>query len=862
MSKKTPMDLQYDSIKENHKDKILLFRLGDFYEVFHDDAIEVAQKLNIALTQRHGSPMCGFPYHALEQYAYKLVDAGYKVAICEQVEDPSQAKGIVKREVVSVLTKGTWSENPLLDRSVNSFLAIVCYDNQEIAIVFADVSTGDIILRSSKENNPIIFLSNELIRYMPVETLCLESFFNDFAVKEEVKTYQETLRVLSSDYFKENRLYALYSSLHQSSFEKLDSAKTLALKGLFSYLEENHFSEETIRHFQCFSEYIERNTLFMNEDTLKHLEIVHNIQDYSTKGTLFSILNKTKTMPAARKLRRLLVAPSAQLEEVHRQLSRTEYFVNLSGESVQGILKGMSDMERLIARMITGRILPRECLSLMNSIERAEKIKHFLQTAKPFHEYFLSISPMNELCQLISDTINPECSNSIDGTVIRPSTNEELDSYRDILENGRKFVIQLQTEERMNTGISSLKIAYNKIYGYYIEISKAASRNTPSHYIRKQSLVNSERYTIPTLDEFEQKMSKAQVNSFRLERELYEAFVLSMQEFYHKLIPLSEFVTEVDLRVALASVAIDYRYQKPTIKDQFDWAILEGRHPVVERLLVKESFIANDTHINKKESRISIVTGPNMAGKSTYLRQNALFAIMAQIGSYLPIAEGTIGIVDQIFTRIGASDDLGAGRSTFFVEMQEAALIIDKMGPRSLVIMDELGRGTSTLDGLSLAWAILEYLIFHPQKQGKVLFSTHYHELTEISRFQGITNLCMAIKENKGKPIFLRKIVKGKASKSYGIHVAEMAGMDSSITTRATDILMQLEKGIFFKGKEKDSSPNLFSTQDDTLIQKKDKIYDFVSQIDPNTLTPLDAMRTIYDLKLLEKDENHASTDQ
>ncbi len=848
MSKKTPMDIQYDSIKAHHTDKILLFRLGDFYEVFHDDALETARVLNIALTKRHDKPMCGFPHHALEQYAYKLVEAGHKVAICDQVEDANLAKGIVKREVVSVLTKGTWSENPLLDRSTNSFLSVFCYEEQELAIIFADVSTGDVIIRSTTDNY-VSFLSDELMRYNPVESICTEEFFKEFSIEEELKTHQETLRTLPKDYFETTPLFEYYQQKEELYFKDISLAKLQALKGVFRYLEENHFSIDTVKHFHTPIEYQEQDTLFMNEDTMRHLEIIFNSKDFSTKGSLFAILNKNKTLPGARKLRRLLVAPSARLEEILRQQSRTEYFVNLSGQAIPELLKGIGDLERLSARLITGKILPRECLALADSVRRAEKLKNFLMSATPFLDYIATLSPLDNLCTLIDKYIHPDSTNVLDGNVINLGVNEEFDSYKEILENGKNYLIQLQAEERINTGISTLKIAYNKIYGYYIEISKVASQKAPSHYIRKQSLVNAERFTIPALDNFEQKINKAEETILKLERQIYENLIIELQKDYQKLLPLAEFVSEIDLRNALATVAKSNRYQKPTLNDKFDWEIKDGRHPVVEKMLNRETFIANDTFINKKNSRVSIVTGPNMAGKSTYLRQNALFAIMAQIGSYLPVSSANISVVDQIFTRIGASDDLGAGRSTFFVEMQEAALILDKMTPQSLVIMDELGRGTSTLDGLALSWAILEYLLLHPKKQGKVLFSTHYHELTELSNFNSVQNLCMAIRENKGKPIFLRKVVVGKASKSYGIHVAEMAGVDSSITKRADDILSQLEKGTFFKKKSEKATLTLFAP----TIQN-DKLSEAIQKIDPNSLTPLDALRIIYELKQIEKD--------
>ncbi|MGL4677338.1 MAG: DNA mismatch repair protein MutS [Brevinema sp.] len=618
MSKKTPMDLQYETIKTNHQDKILLFRLGDFYEVFYEDALETARILNIALTKRHDKPMCGFPYHALDQYAYKLVEAGHKVAICEQVEDTSASKGIVKREVVSILTKGTWSENPLLDRSVNSFLAVFTYFEQELAIIFADISTGDIIIRSTTNTQPISFLSDELMRYTPVESLCSSEFALEFAIQEELKIYQENLRILDPEYFHNTILFDTYKTREKEFFQHISPAKETALKGLFHYLEENFFTIESIKHILSPVEYQANETLLMNEDTMRHLELI--TRDFSHKGSLFAILNKTKTMPGARKLRRLLVAPSAQLPEVLRQQARTEYFFNLAGQVVSEILKGMSDLERLSARLITGKILPKECFALADSIERAEKLRSFLSVAIPFQDYLATLHPLDHLSTLIHQYLNPECSNTIALDTIRLGIHKELDSYRDILENGKNFIIQLQTEERINTGINTLKIAYNKIYGYYIEVSKIGAQKIPAHYTRKQSLVNTERYTIPILEEFEQKMNKAENMALKLEWESYQQLIQILQKDYQKILPLAEFTSEVDLRNGLAQIARSNRYQKPTINNNFNWTIKDGRHPVVEVLLHKEQFIANDTIIDQKKSQISIVTGPNMAGKSTYLR--------------------------------------------------------------------------------------------------------------------------------------------------------------------------------------------------------------------------------------------------
>ncbi|MGL4563460.1 MAG: DNA mismatch repair protein MutS [Brevinema sp.] len=853
---KTPMEQQYDDLKSKHQDKILLFRLGDFYEVFNDDAQIAANILNIAMTKRHNRVMCGFPYHALDQYAYKLVEAGHKVAICEQVEDVSQAKGLVKRDIVSVLTKGTWGENPLLDHSINSFLAILYFLDGELAIIFADISTGEVIVCTYADEHPLSFLNDELSRFIPVETICTRSLLDHFPIEEELKVYQNTLRIVDQHYFQDNKLYQSYQKMHEELFISLSQATKTALMGLFAYLEENHFSDDLIKHLKAPYQYEYTNVLFMNDDTLRHLELIVNAHDFGAKNTLFSVLNKTKTMPASRKLRRLLVTPSANYTDIIAQLERTDYFYLLNNTAAQGLsdlLKGMSDLERLIARLITGKILPRECLSLSDAVQRSEKLKNFLLGAKPFQHYFAALISFDSLLEKISSYINPDCSNMIDGSVIAKGVHAELDEWKKNLYESKEFLIKLQAQERMETGISTLKIAYNKIYGYYIEISKGAAKQVPDHYVRKQSLVNAERFTIPELESFEQKMTQAESMVISLENQVYQQLISDLQKYYHELLPLSEFVTEVDLRLALATVAKNQRFIKPLLTENFEWEIQDGRHPVIESLLKKERFVSNNTNI-EKNSRVLIVTGPNMAGKSTYLRQNALFAVMAQIGSFVPAKNAKIGIIDKIFTRIGASDDLSSGRSTFYVEMQEAAFIINNATPKSLVIMDELGRGTSTQDGLALAWAILEYFLINAHKKCKLFFSTHYHELTELGKLNHVKNLCMAIEEKDGKPIFLRKVTDGKASKSYGVHVAEMAGLESSIVKRASQILIELEKGTFFHTPVKQSTSTLPFDSNDLKNQHSDVIQK-ISDLNINTLTPLNALNILSELILMIKNK-------
>ncbi|MGL5722695.1 MAG: DNA mismatch repair protein MutS [Brevinema sp.] len=845
----TPLEEQYLSIKTNHQDKILLFRLGDFYEIFETDAEKAAPILNIALTQRHGKPMCGFPHHAFEQHAYKLVEYGYKIAICEQMEDPSTAKGIVRREVVSVLTKGTWAENPLLDRNINTFICSFFYDSGWISLIMVDLGTGEVIIRSH-DQNPIEFLRDELARYLPVEALAPESFFAEFPILDEIKSRQPALRLLESSAYGDNRLLDEYLSKYHIS---VSPTEKMALRGLFTYLQENHIPDLQISRLLPPRETRHSDALQLSGNTLAHLELLYNAMDLTPKGSLFSVINRTKTAGGSRLLRRLLASPSCNLAEVQAMQKRTHYFLNLEENSVLDILKGMGDLERLCARLAAGRILPRECLSLADSIVRAQKLKAFLGASEAFLPYIALVQPCDDIINEIEKTINPETSNQFDGAVIRKGVSSELDSLKDTAENGKNILISLQAEERLNTGISTLKIAYNKIYGYYIEVGKGSLTKVPSHYIRKQSLVNSERFTIPALDNFEKTVLGAERAAMGLEREIYEALIGRLAEAQSRLIPLAAFVCEVDVRFGLAKYAKENRCVMPIVTDNFAWNITGGRHPVVESLLKKEQFVANDTLMNGKQ-RIIILTGPNMAGKSTYLRQNALFAIMAQIGAPISAKSAEIGIVDQIFTRIGAGDDLSSGRSTFYMEMEEAAHILSQTTPKSLIIMDELGRGTSTSDGLSIAWAVIEFLLFHPDKKAKVLFSTHYHELTSLGRFDGISNFCMAVKENRGKPVFLRKVVEGKAEKSYGIHVAEMAGIDQGVVKRAASILNDIEKGVFFKPQRvQEEAMPLFPSATDPESPRKDEIYQRLKEINPESLTPLDALRILFDLKDVQK---------
>ncbi|MGL5253923.1 MAG: DNA mismatch repair protein MutS [Brevinema sp.] len=844
----TPLEEQYLSIKNNHQDKILLFRLGDFYEIFDTDAEKAAPVLNIALTQRNGKPMCGFPHHAFEQHAYKLVEFGYQIAICEQMEDPSASKGIVRREVVSILTKGTWSENPLLDRTINTFLCSFYFESGWISLVMIDLGTGEVIIRSH-DQNPIEFLRDELARYLPVEILAPENFFDEYPILEEIKSRQPAVRLLQNSCYAESNLLDTYLSRYQG---KVSSTEKKALQGLFFYLQENHIPDLQISRLLPPKETKHSDVLQLSGNTLAHLELLYNTNDLTPKGSLFSVINRTKTPGGSRLLRRLLASPSCNLKEVHAMQNRTSYFLSLEENRVLETLKGMGDLERLSARLASGKILPRECLSLADSVRRTQKLKEFLNSSEAFLSYTAMIQPCDDIIDEIENTINLETTNQFDGAVIKKGVSAELDALKDTAENGKNILISLQAEERLNTGISTLKIAYNKIYGYYIEVGKGSLSKVPQHYVRKQSLVNSERFTIPALDNFEKTVLGAERAAIGLEREIYESLVQRLANVHSRLIPLATFACEVDVRFGLAKYARESRCVMPKVTNNFSWIIEEGRHPVVESLLKKEQFVANNTTMNDKQ-RIIILTGPNMAGKSTYLRQNALFAIMAQIGGPISAKSAEMGIVDQIFTRIGAGDDLSSGRSTFYMEMEEAAHILAQTTPRSLIIMDELGRGTSTSDGLSIAWAVIEFLLFHPDKKAKVLFSTHYHELTSLGRFDGISNFCMAVKENLGKPVFLRRVIEGKAEKSYGIHVAEMAGIDQGVVKRAASILDGIEKGTFFKLKRvQEEVLPLFPTAD-PKDSCKDEIYQRLKEINPEQLTPLDALRILFDLKDIQK---------
>jgi len=873
----TPMVRQYNDIKARHRDKILLFRVGDFYEMFFDDAKEAAATLNIALTSRGDMPMAGFPHHASSQYIHRLILAGKKVAVCEQLEDPSKAKGLVRRDIVSIVTPGTVTDENFLGKKQNNFLLSIYSDSQNIALSFFDISTGDLYSLSKKTSGGegasgmVRILQDEIERFMPSEII----------YNEKIKTYQPLLHELElSGVLHESFPEWYYGdfSLSEKSLVFPDAAANdpllrKSLLGSFHYVFETR-GESAGRESGIFFKNIQMsldsirilggsNILELDDFTIKNLELVRNMQDGSKKYTLLDVLDGTLTPMGGRLLRQWILMPLYDLREIYERQNCVEAFFDdgILVTNTRAILNKISDIERLSGRISQRRVIPRELVSLSDSLKQALLLKSLIASGAGLEKLCEGLFDLSAVSSLIDAALFEEPSSTFGGEVIKPGYSKELDSIREIMRNGRDFILRLQESERKSTGISSLKVKYNNIFGYFIEVSKANTANVPPHYIRKQSLVNAERYTIPELSEHEEKIKSAAERVSKLEEEIYTDIVEKISESSKSLQALSRTVALIDVYSNFALIAGENGFTKPLISGGSEFLIKDGRHPVVEKYLGKNLFVPNDTLLDDEDNRIIILTGPNMAGKSTYLRQNALIALMAQVGSYVPAAEARIGMVDKIFTRIGASDNLSLGRSTFLVEMQEAANIIRGSSPKSLIIMDELGRGTSTFDGLSIAWSVIEYLHEQKSRTGRTLFATHYHELTRLGEKKGIRNYNIAVREYGEELIFLRRVVEGPSDRSYGIYVARLAGIPVEIIERAKIILETLEaegdmageriEKIFDKkyrepGERKGSHEiGLFA---DPSYQN---IIDKINNIDINRITPLEAMAFLSEIKKL-----------
>ena len=858
----TPMMQQYLQIHEQYPDCLLLFRLGDFYELFFDDAKTASRELELTLTGKdcglpERAPMCGVPYHAVNTYVEKLVALGYKVAICEQLEDPALAKGLVERDVVRVITAGTVTDPAMLEEKANNYLLSVFLGPGKTgcALAFADVSTGEF---SVMEPDPAA-LRAQISRIAPTEILC-----NDPArLREEMGGEVPVLRDQPASWFQpSNASEALRSHFKVAGLTALGLEEhrnaVCAAGALMRYLTETQ--KNGLDHMTSLRFAEDGRTMLLDPNTRRNLELTESLRGRTRKGTLLGLLDKTATAMGGRLLRSWIEQPLLDAGDIRRRHDAVE---ELSGQPVLNLslkeeLAGVYDMERLLSKVAYRTLNARDCLALGASLKRIPGIRDLLSEVKSgeLSSAREELDGLPELTDLLERAIHPEAPVVItEGGIIRDGYSAELDGYREAQTNGRQWILDMEAREREATGIKNLRIQYNRVFGYYIEVTKSYIHLVPDRYTRKQTLVSAERYMTPELKEIEQKIIGAQEQSVRLELRLFNEVRDQVAAQIERIQRSCAALKKLDVYQSLARAATEYRYVRPEMTEDGSLSITEGRHPVVERSLDSGAFVPNDTLMDQQENRMMIITGPNMAGKSTYMRQVALICLMAQIGSFVPATEARLPVCDRIFTRVGASDDLASGQSTFMVEMSETAYILRNATARSLIILDEIGRGTSTFDGLAIAWAVVEY-ICDPAKIGaKTLFATHYHELSELEgHLDGVKNYCISVKEHGEDVIFLRKIVRGGADKSFGVHVARLAGVPHPVIVRAHEIQARLEVsdinqntiGQNILGEDetprKNEQVNLFE-------YKKTEIINELQNIDVMALTPIDAMNKLFLLR-------------
>ena len=831
--KLTPMMQQYQTVKNAHPDQILFFRLGDFYEMFLDDAILVSKELELTLTKRStagdGIPMCGVPYHAAESYINKLVNKGYKVAICEQIGDP-KAKGLTKREVIKIITPGTVMNESALTSSKNNYIALIYEENHAIYLAGADISTGECFYSIYDGPDRCQLLFDELYRLMMPELLLIKPFSYERELKNFLSLRLNNCLV--------NELTEITSQVEDLMLQHFDvhnrPDNKIAHKAIATLLEYLHETVKTdLTHLNKLTYLDSSKSLFIDTYTLRNLEITRNLRDGGKKDTLYAVLDFTKTAMGSRLLRKWLEYPLLSPKKINDRLDAVANLVSDFSlrNNLREQLKEIYDFERLLTRMEVGTANARDMNALKSSLYVLPAIKKSLSkaTAKLLANIHQKISTYDDLVVLIDKAIVEDPSFSIrEGGFIKDGYNQELDEYRNIAKNSKRLLQQMEEDEKNKTGIKSLKIGYNKVFGYYIEVRHSSTEMVPENYIRKQTLANAERYITPELKEFETKILGAQEKIVQLEynlftelRDILKTKISSIQNTAHE-------IAILDVLVSLAQAGDEYNYIRPKLLDDGTIHIKDGRHPLVERILNRDLFVPNDTHLDNAQNEIMIITGPNMAGKSTYMRQSALLTLMTQVGSFIPAREASISPVDKIFTRIGASDDLVSGQSTFMVEMNEVSHILKYATNKSLVILDEIGRGTSTYDGMSIARAVIEHIRDHIG--AKTLFATHYHELTDLEDDVHVKNYCIAVKEKGSDVTFLRRIIRGSADKSYGIHVAKLAGLPQEVVKRAETILIDLENTAPTKEKTIISKEISDENNIDTTIKQDTAITNDTSQ--------------------------------
>jgi DNA mismatch repair protein MutS len=878
----TPVRRQYLKIKHSYPDAIVLFRLGDFYETFDDDARLVAQELEIVLTSRSMGknlkvPLAGVPAHALDSYLARLIKKGHKVAICEQLSDPAASRGLVERDVVRVVTPGTVLESGLLDQKANNYLSSVVEEGDLAGLAYVDISTGEFAATQLTQDK----LWLELARLSPVEVLVpdqerLSGGSEDGQAGNTVGTYHFTT-VTDSTFGLESARKALLDYFGVLSLEGFGCADLpLAVRAagaIVDYLRQTY--KTGLPRLSTLNTYSTSSYMTLDPQTRRNLELFQAGRGENKQLSLLATLDLTRTPMGGRLLRRWLGQPRLDLEDLNRRLDAVQLFLEDAFRRTRTLdsLSKIADLERILSRVHAGTVMPRELVSLKSGIEAAGELLEQLRGSRssganpqedpsPVDWLLGRLVPVPEVVDLVEESIAPDPAGNVgEGNIIRPGFSPELDQLKSASSDARRFIAGLEQKERERTGIKNLKVGYNQVFGYYIEVSKSNLSQVPEDYIRRQTLTNGERYIVPELKEYESLVLNARERIEALERDLYRRVCSQVAQSAPAISRLSAAIAEVDVFAALAEVAARNGYVRPTLDQGSTISIKGGRHPVVERVLDYGSYVPNDVYLSNDDAPIMVLTGPNMAGKSTFIRQVAIITLMAQIGSFVPAAEATIGLVDRIFTRVGLQDDLTTGQSTFMVEMVETAAILNQATPRSLVILDEIGRGTSTYDGLSIARAVIEHLHNDARLKCKTLFATHYHELTELaSTLPGVRNFNVAVAEEAGRVVFLHHIVPGGADRSYGVHVARLAGMPPAVTNRAWEVLLDLEKPApppkaSGKGRSRGQSP----AWQMPLFNPIQPIVDELLGLDIPNLTPLEAINKLYGLQEKAQDLEGAS---
>ena len=862
-SKLSPMMQQYLSMKDEHRDQILMFRLGDFYEMFFDDAVTASRELELTLTGRDcglpdRAPMCGVPYHSVENYIARLVKKGYKVAICEQMENPALAKGMVKRDIVRVVTPGTLMEANMLEEGSNNYICSLCPAGERCGLAFADISTGSVLVTEVSGEMAAI---NELGKYAPHEVIYAEElpqlrsvvgFLKDrlccAAQAGDRDAYtEETAKKLVTEQFGEDTVTRLAGT----------PLAVRALGGLMAYLKVTQFTG--LERLLEAKSYLPQEYMRLDVAARRNLELTETMRSREKRGTLFWVLDKTKTSMGRRLLRSSIEQPLLSVNAINRRLNAvTELTRNsILISELAAALDGVYDLERLMTRVVYGNPPVKDMIALGATTARLPAIKELLGEVQCalLREIEQNIDPLEDVARLIGSAIDPDSDIPLkEGGVIREGYDKQLDEARHLSKDIRGILAEIEEREKDATGIRTLRIGYNRVFGYYIEVSNSFKDQVPAHYIRKQTLTNAERYITEEIKELEERVLHAQQEAIDRASELYEQVRATVAAELPRIQQTAAAVAGLDMLCSLATVALNNNYCCPTVDLSDEIEISEGRHPVVEQLLDGVPFVPNDTKLNNRENQIAVLTGPNMAGKSTYMRQVALIVLMAQVGSFVPAASARIGIVDGIYTRVGASDDLTTGQSTFMVEMSEVANILKEATEKSLLILDEIGRGTSTYDGMSIARAVIEYIADRKKLGAKTLFATHYHELTELEELiPCVKNYNVAVKKRGEDIVFLRRIIPGGVDESYGIEVSKLAGIPRWVIDRAYEVLSSLEEGqavseamVKTRAKPKEESEQLYF-----IDEKAEAIKKRLRGADPNTLTPIEALNLIYELKKL-----------